>query len=189
MFATTSDNLRIYTIEDNKIEIKSNLQNNLQKELSAPLTSFDWNPIYNNLICCSSIDTTCTLWDIVEEKLTKQVITHDKEVFDINFSPEGNIFSTVGADCTARLFDLRDLSRSDIIYENNEPLLRISFNHGRPNLMALTSLFNPTITLIDSRKPFTPLMKLIYHKKPISNLVWSPSSLYFKQIYPVLNFR
>jgi WD repeat-containing protein 68 len=33
-------------------------------DFSAPLTSFDWNPELHNLIGTSSIDTTCTIWDI-----------------------------------------------------------------------------------------------------------------------------
>ncbi len=33
-------------------------------DFSAPLTSFDWNPELPNLIGTSSIDTTCTIWDI-----------------------------------------------------------------------------------------------------------------------------
>lgn len=169
--------MRLYKIQDNNVSLVANLQNNLQKELAAPLTSFDWNICHPEIICCSSIDTTCTIWDIAEEKLNKQVITHDKEVFDICFSPEGNLFGTVGADCTARLFDVRDLTRSDIIYENNEPLLRVAFNSGRATILAFTSLFSPAITLMDIRKPFSPLSKLVYHKKPVSNIAWSPYSM------------
>ena len=168
--------------------MSSTLKNNLQKELSAPLTSFDWNVCHPNIICCSSIDTTCTIWDIHEEKLNKQVITHDKEVFDVSFSPDGNVFGSVGADCTARLFDIRDLTRSDIIYDNSEPLLRLSFNLGRPNIIALTSLFSPVITLIDVRKPFTPAAKLTYHKKPVSNIAWSPYSMFTNKFHPLLDF-
>jgi hypothetical protein len=33
-------------------------------EAAAPLTAFDWNPKNLNLIGTSSVDTTCTIWDI-----------------------------------------------------------------------------------------------------------------------------
>lgn len=33
-------------------------------EFCAPLTSFDWNEVDPNLIVTSSIDTTCTVWNV-----------------------------------------------------------------------------------------------------------------------------
>lgn len=55
-------------------------------DFSAPLTSFDWNPELTNLIGTSSIDTTCTIWDIEKGAVFTQLIAHDKEVYDIHFS-------------------------------------------------------------------------------------------------------
>ena len=37
---------------------------NKNTEFCAPLTSFDWNENDPNIIGTSSIDTTCTIWDI-----------------------------------------------------------------------------------------------------------------------------
>ena len=37
---------------------------NKNSEFSAPLTSFDWNETDLNRLGTSSIDTTCTIWDI-----------------------------------------------------------------------------------------------------------------------------
>lgn len=71
---------------------------NCQKDLSAPLTSFDWNPGKLEMVCSSSIDTTCVIWDIEKEMQIKQLIAHDKEAFDISFGPHVDIFATVGAD-------------------------------------------------------------------------------------------
>lgn len=39
-----------------------------------------------------------------------QLIAHDKEVYDIAFAPGKDIFGTVGADGSVRMFDLRSLS-------------------------------------------------------------------------------
>jgi len=55
-------------------------------DFSAPLTSFDWNPEFSHLIGTSSIDTTCTIWDIEKGAVFTQLIAHDKEVYDIHFS-------------------------------------------------------------------------------------------------------
>ena len=38
-----------------------------QTDYCAPLTSFDWNQQDLNMIGTSSIDTTCTIWDIEKE--------------------------------------------------------------------------------------------------------------------------
>jgi WD repeat-containing protein 68 len=56
------------------------------------------------------------------------LIAHDKEVFDIKFSNDPHIFSTVGADGSLRQFDTRDLTKSDIMFEGVEPLMRLSQN-------------------------------------------------------------
>lgn len=49
-----------------------------------------------------------------------QLIAHDKEVYDIAFSRAGggrDMFASVGADGSVRMFDLRHLEHSTIIYE------------------------------------------------------------------------
>lgn len=88
-----------------------------QNEFSAPLTSFDWNYDSLNLIGTSSIDTTCTIWDIEKQAVYTQLIAHDKEVYDISFSPDKNLFASVGADGSCRQFDLRLMGGCMTIYE------------------------------------------------------------------------
>ena len=78
-----------------------------QNEFSAPLTSFDWNNENLNIVGTSSIDTTCTIWDIEKCSVYTQLIAHDKEVYDISFSTNKNLFASVGADGSCRQFDLR----------------------------------------------------------------------------------
>lgn len=62
------------------------LNNNKTSEYCAPLTSFDWNETDPNLIGTSSIDTTCTIWDLEAQVARTQLIAHDKEVFDLAFA-------------------------------------------------------------------------------------------------------
>lgn len=76
-------------------------------EYSSPLTSFDWNIEDPNIIGTSSIDTTCTIWDIEKRKKLSQLIAHDAEVYDICFSNNSFVFGTVSADGSARQFDTR----------------------------------------------------------------------------------
>ncbi len=78
----------------------------------------------------SSIDTTCTLWDLqvcfatslfcvfsieiliwIQAQVAKtQLIAHDKEVYDVAFAKGTDIFASVGADGSVRMFDLRCVS-------------------------------------------------------------------------------
>ena len=56
-----------------------------------------------------------------------QLIAHDKEVYDLAFAPSTDVFASAGADGSVRMFDLRSLEHSTIIYESPElvPLLRL----------------------------------------------------------------
>ena len=97
---------------------------NCHPDFCAPLTSFDWNEVDPNLLGTSSIDTTCTIWGLetgqvlgrvgntVSGHVKTQLIAHDKEVYDIAFSKAGggrDMFASVGADGSVRMFDLRHL--------------------------------------------------------------------------------
>lgn len=74
----------------------------------APVTSFDWNKIDPTLIVTASYDTTCTVWCLESGSIKTQLIAHDKEVFDVSFSPVSvDTFVSVGADGSLRLFDIR----------------------------------------------------------------------------------
>jgi len=102
---------------------------------SAPLTSFDWNETDPSMIGTSSIDTTCTVWDVETGQAKTQLIAHDKEVYDIAFAPSTDVFASAGADGSVRMFDLRSLEHSTIIYESPElvPLLRLEWvSQGGP---------------------------------------------------------
>ena len=97
------------------------LSNSKSPEHTAPLTSLDWNNVSPSLIITSSIDTTCTIWDIPTLTAKTQLIAHDKEVFDVRFCANSvDVFVSCGADGSVRMFDLRSLEHSTIIYEPSE---------------------------------------------------------------------
>ena len=74
-----------------------------------------------SLIITSSIDTTCTIWDIPTLTAKTQLIAHDKEVYDVRFCANSvDVFVSCGADGSVRMFDLRSLEHSTIIYEPSE---------------------------------------------------------------------
>lgn len=51
-----------------------------------------------------------------------QLIAHDREVYDVAWSPASReVFASVGADGSVRMFDLRSLEHSTILYEAAPP--------------------------------------------------------------------
>ena len=92
LLATTGDYLRVWNVNDDGSGGNFNpkkeclLNNNTTSEYCAPLTSFDWNETDPTLIGTSSIDTTCTIWDLEAQTARTQLIAHDKEVFDLAFA-------------------------------------------------------------------------------------------------------
>jgi len=177
--ATTGDYLRIWKVnQDDKVEDAPVLLNsNSKSEYCAPLTSFDWNTADPNVIGTSSIDTTCTIWDLEKQVATTQLIAHDKEVYDIAFSAEKNIFASVGADGSVRLFDLRSLEHSTIVYESeNHPLLRLAWNKQDPNFIATILTDSPRTVILDVRMPSLPYAELGAHTASVNAIAWAPNS-------------
>ena len=61
------------------VELRCELNCNRNSDYCGPLTSFDWNDADPRRIGTSSIDTTCTIWDVEREAVDTQLIAHDKE--------------------------------------------------------------------------------------------------------------
>lgn len=106
-----------------------------------------------SIIGTSSIDTTCTIWDIEQQQTKTQLIAHDKEVYDIAFAKGKDMFASVGADGSVRMFDLRSLEHSTIIYESPDftPLLRLSWNKQDPNYLATIMMDSSKVIILDIR--------------------------------------
>ncbi len=89
-----------------------------------------------------------------------------------------NVFASVGADGSVRLFDLRNLEHSTITYESEglSPLLRLAWNKQDPNYLA-TILADSTKTIIlDIRMPSTPVAVLSAHTACVNAVAWAPHS-------------
>lgn len=182
LVATTGDYLRLWNLTDageGLINAKKEaiLNTNKKSEFCAPLTSFDWNEVDPNIIGTSSIDTTCTIWDIETETARTQLIAHDREVFDIAFAGK-DIFASVGADGSLRMFDLRRLDHSTIVYEspNFNPLLRLQWNKMDPNYLATFTADSQKTVILDIRVPSTPVAELGGHLGCINATAWAPHS-------------
>lgn len=141
----------------------------LSRNPPAPITSFDWNHFDNNLLVSGSYDTTCSVWNLSSQRETPigsiktQLIAHDKEVFDVAWSSgSADCFVSVGGDGSLRLFDIRSLDHSTILYESsdNRPLLRVEWNSLDPNYMATMAQDSGRAIIIDVRMPSVPAAEL-----------------------------
>ncbi|KAI4250136.1 MAG: hypothetical protein L6R40_000308 [Gallowayella cf. fulva] len=222
LLATSGDHLRLWSLpsqpahnHSNTISRSSNssqlahqkltplalLSNSKSPEHTAPLTSLDWNTLSPSLIITSSIDTTCTIWDIPTLTAKTQLIAHDKEVFDVRFCANSvDVFVSCGADGSVRMFDLRSLEHSTIIYEPSEkgdkssggpgnmspttaqqtmsyapPLLRLAASPHDTHLLATFSQDSNSIRILDVRQPGQALLELKGHGAAINCIEWSPS--------------
>ena len=178
LVATTGDYLRVWHIKEDGVRLKSLLNNNKNSEFCAPLTSFDWNDANPARVGTSSLDTTCTIWDIEKETVDTQLIAHDKEVYDIAFAKNEHIFGSVGADGSVRIFDLRSLEHSTITYESKDlkPLLRLQWNKQDPNYMATFTANGTSCIILDIRVPSVPVAELRGHSASVNAMAWAPHS-------------
>ncbi|KAK9473758.1 WD40 repeat-like protein [Dipodascopsis tothii] len=146
---------------------------------AAPLTSMDWNTTDPSYIITSSIDTTCSIWDLNTCAVKTQLIAHDREVYDVRFvAGSVDVFASVGADGSVRLFDLRALEHSTIVYEpatNPPPLLRISPNARDANVLATFAAESSTVQIIDIRSPGTAAVELAGFSGNVNVAEWSPT--------------
>ncbi|ETW80958.1 hypothetical protein HETIRDRAFT_476709 [Heterobasidion irregulare TC 32-1] len=214
LLATTGDSLRVWeytndaspslssfvgrqpTSGGHRLTLRSTLsgQSKVNNQSGgAPLTNFSWNEKMPNLVVTSSIDTTCTVWNIDTSTAVTQLIAHDREVYDVAWLPGStDIFVSVGADGSLRAFDLRSLEHSTILYETpppknpppptspsagsrppTSPLLRIAFNPSDANYMSTFHMDGSDVQILDMRSPGAPVMELRAHRAPVNAAAWS----------------
>ncbi|KAL3342377.1 hypothetical protein AABB24_026411 [Solanum stoloniferum] len=178
ILASSGDYLRLWDVSETSIEPLFTLSNNKTSEYCAPLTSFDWNEVEPRRIGTSSIDTTCTIWDVEKGVVETQLIAHDKEVYDIAWG-EAGVLASVSADGSVRIFDLRDKEHSTIIYESpkpDTPLLRLAWNKQDLRYMATILMDNNKIVILDIRSPAMPVAELERHQASVNAIAWAPQS-------------
>ncbi|ODQ63656.1 WD40 repeat-like protein [Nadsonia fulvescens var. elongata DSM 6958] len=181
--ATSGESLRLWEYDNDikSLNVKCVFSNSKCGSVS-PVTSFDWSKVNNNHIVSSSIDTTCTVWDLNTAQAKTQLIAHDKEVYDVKYTAgSDDVFVSVGADGSIRVFDLRALDHSTIIYEpaNPVPLVRLSTNPMDSNTLAAIAANENEVYILDIRSPGVPIAMLKGHKAPVNSVIWAPPNCSF----------
>lgn len=179
LLASSSTTMNIWKVEDGQLKCVAALSNSRTQGQTThvpPLTSFDWSTVSHHKLGASSVDTTCTIWNLERQKIETQLIAHDKAVYDIAFSAADSLFASVGADGSVRLFDQRDLEHSTIIYEASPPLLRLAWNKINTNHIATVAMDSAGVNLIDIRRPSVALAALSYRDACVNSITWAPHS-------------
>ena len=108
-------------------------------------------------------------------------LSHFSKVFDIAWAHRPDVFATAGADGSIRMFDLRHLEHSTIIYElgvpdspSTKPLLRLSWNQVDRNCLATIAMDGSVVTLLDIRAPSRAVGRLQGHVKAVNAIDWAP---------------
>jgi len=97
----------------------------------------------------------------------------------VAFSPKSaDTFVSVGADGSLRLFDIRSLDHSTIIYETPDAraLLKVCWNPNDPNYLATFSANSESLVVMDIRMPSIPAAELQDHEAPLLTCKWAPNS-------------
>lgn len=181
LFASTCQTMNLWRVEAGQLVLVSRLANGRSySTLStlAPITSFDWSSSNLAKLGVSSVDTTCTIWNLEKQKVETQLIAHDSAVHDIAFGKPDTLFVSAGADGSVRLFDQRQLGYSTIIYETSpaSPLLRVAWNNLNNSYVATIAMHERGVTIFDIRRPSLKLTSLVHREAFVNHLCWSPSS-------------
>lgn len=178
LIGTTSEKLRIYDEELREIWSVSASSSSGPP----PLTSLDWNKSSPQWILTSSVDTTCTLWDLSSQKPSAhtRLIAHDAEVLDVKFlTGSATLFGSCSTDGSLRLFDLRNLNQSTIAYEPGPteklPLLRMGVSQSNPNYISLVQGFSSDVVIVDLRNVGSPLA-VVTTTDAVVSAQWHPFS-------------
>lgn len=196
LLVTSSDSLNLLHYNEESNELTDILNFTLLKYTGKgkepnplsfpPITSFDFNLANNTDIIQSCIDSTCTVYDLTKQKIKTQLIAHDDLVLDVKFLNNNNskknaeLFMTCGNDGSLRLFDLRTLDHSSILYEDAQkrPLLNLEVNPLDSNKILCFALDSKHITYIDLRFEKSPLKEFSIDSN-ITSCLWLNNGIDF----------
>ena len=177
LLISTSDKLSVYSYEEEKLNLKIAFIRETEN-YTGPLTSCDWSRANNAIIGVSSVDRTCSIWDLNKSVEKYMIIAHDKAVYDISLGPDEFIFMSTGADGSVRLFDSRQANLSSIIFETRDEsaMTRLKWNLVNPNFILTVIVDKNEIYILDQRKLSAPYGILKVHTNVVNNAIWAPQS-------------
>ena len=84
------------------------------------------------------------------------------------------MFASCGEDGSVRIFDIKNLQQSSIIYERTDknPLIRVEWDLNDLNLLAVISLEGKSVQLLDIRNANKPVGEM-NHEGVVNGLAWN----------------
>lgn len=83
------------------------------------------------------------------------------------------MFASCGEDGSVRIFDIKNLQQSSIIFESqNQQLIKVEWDLNDLNLLAMISLESRSVQLLDIRKANVPVGEL-KHDAVVNGLAWN----------------
>jgi len=179
VLASASDMLRLWAVTEEHMLLLRTLAPNERAEQIAPLTSMDWNEVDRSALATASVDTTVAVWDPELGRMRTRLIAHDNAVYDVSFDQNtAHHFVTCGADGSVRLFDLRSLDHSTVLYESStgNPLLRVTWSKQNSHYLLTLPSRSRYAVAIDIRMPAVPMAYVGGNTGSVNAISWSPSS-------------
>ena len=146
-----------------------------------------WSPNKQGLLTAATGTSIC-LWDVNSigvkgSPFLKIESAHQKVINDVKFSNiNENLFGTASDDSNYKIWDLRSAKDTNSFIHcykaSEDDLLVISFNQFNEHLFATAGEESGLINIWDLRMAKTSINDLHYHKTPVTQIEWSPSSEY-----------
>lgn len=141
-----------------------------------------WSPLQKGQLVAATAQTVC-LWDVNSvnsrgEPLHTVNEAHQKVINDVKFSNLNlNLFATASDDSHYKLWDVRTLpSFTHTFKASDDDLLVVGFSQFNEYLFATGGEQSGMIHIWDMRMPKTFINDLEFHKGPVNQIEWCPSS-------------
>ncbi|ORZ11642.1 WD40-repeat-containing domain protein [Lobosporangium transversale] len=182
LLATTGDYLRLWDLKDDPDQNESSNTigrrhpHNKGKFLCT-LTSFDGITFDPALIVTSSIDTTCTVWNVETQQAKTQLIAHDKECGcrwkRAYVRPQSIGNSTIIYETTSSIPGMQS-SNPQMAAQPPVPFYDSRLTKLDPNYLSTFHMDSSSVQILDIRVPGIPISELRGHKGAVNCMAWSP---------------
>jgi len=166
---TCSDSVRLF---QSSMDSLTNLSEIVISPNSDPVTSADWSLLEESLVIGSSADGSIASIDVSSSQVISRIIAHDHSVYDVAFVGASANFVSCSFDGSLRLFDLRNLDTSVILFQTSMPIQRIGVCPYNDNIISLFSKGSDILKFVDIRKPGLPV-NTVSQKSVLTAVSWS----------------
>lgn len=141
-----------------------------------PLTCLDWCRNDPKVAVAGCLDGTASIVDMASLQVTSTIQAHETDLYDVSFFPVSSTFVTTGIDGSLRVFDMRDLNSSLIIYQAATPIQRVITSPFEGYLIGAMPASSNRVVIVDSRYPGPASAICGGNETPVTAFGWSKLS-------------